>query len=45
MRALILFYFKIEINDIDNLVKYWGYIEDLSKNEVLPMATNPLKFK
>ncbi len=45
MRALILFYFKKEVDNSNDLAKYWLYIENLAKQEVLPMATNPLKLK
>lgn len=42
MIALILFFFKVKVNTIDELAEYWSYIELLENNEVLPMATNPL---
>ena len=45
MMALTLFYFKIEPKNIDELAKYWCYIERLAKLEILPMAQVPLKFK
>lgn len=45
MRALILFYFSKEINNATDLAKYWMYIEELMRLQVLPMATNPFVLK
>ena len=41
MRALTLFYFKIEPKTIEETAKYWYYIEYLMKNQILPMAEIP----
>ena len=43
MLALILFYFHIEVGNIEDLVKYWKYITILEENQVLPMPNIPLK--
>lgn len=45
MLALILFYFKIEPLNIQELAKYWLYIETLEKIDILPIAQVPLAFK
>jgi len=45
MQALILFYFNREINNFDDLAKYWKYIEILENVHLLPIAQVPLKFK
>jgi len=45
MRALILFYFNKEISNLDELAKYWKYIEILEASHILPIAQVPLSFK
>jgi hypothetical protein len=44
MLALILFYFKKEPKTLTEIAKYWKYIEQLEKLQVLDMPTIPLKF-
>jgi hypothetical protein len=45
MLALTLFFFHVEPEDIDQLVKYWKYIEILESEKILPMPNIPLKFE
>jgi hypothetical protein len=45
MQALTLFYFKVEAKTLDELAKYWSYIEILEKNHILPIAQVPLELK
>jgi len=45
MLALILFYFKKEPTELDDIAKYWKYIEVLEKDQILGIPTIPLKFE
>jgi len=50
--ALILYFFKIDIikykdkkEAISDMIRYWKYIQMLSKSDILPIANIPIKFK
>lgn len=45
MIGLILFYFKQEPKNFDDVAKYWYYIEKLEKSKLLPTPTIPLELK
>ena len=43
MRALILFYFKIEAETVDDIARLWGYLKYLSEANLLSIAQLPFK--
>jgi len=44
MLALILFYLNKEPQTFTEIARYWRYIEQLEKLQILGMPTIPLKF-